>query len=91
MYADDTVVNKKGTNPSTLISCMNQSLFNNIIPWCEINRLTIHEKKTKTTIFNNSDNECPINIYYKQQPLEYVKTYDTQVSISVMISLWILM
>ena len=74
MYADDTVVYTSGNNV-TDIAYDSQSIFNNIISWCDNNRLTINEKKTKSTVFNNNGNEGITSICYKQQPLEYVKSY----------------
>ena len=74
MYADDTVVCTKGNNLTDVVQ-ESQELFNNIILWCEINRLTINEKKTKTCSFNNSDLDNSSSITYKQNPLENVNTY----------------
>ena len=52
-----------------------QSNFDNIIKWCEINKLTINEKKTKITIFNVNNDVSADNIVYKTRPLEQVKSY----------------
>ena len=74
MYADDTVVHTTGNDITDIIR-ESQVLFDNIISWCETNKLTINENKTKTTIFNNKDNRNMTNINYKTQPLENVKSY----------------
>ena len=74
MYADDTVVHTTGNDITDIIR-ESQVLFDNIISWCETNKLTVNEKKTKTTVFNNKDNRNMTNINYKTQPLENVKSY----------------
>ena len=74
MYADDTVVTTRGNN---IIDVTNEShpLFDQIIKWCELNKLTINEKKTKTTTFNYNETSHVKNVFYKKQPLENVKSY----------------
>ena len=74
MYADDTVLYVTSNNLSN-VAQESQLLLNNIISWCETNRLTINEKKTKITIFNDNDDHNHIDISYKTTPLEIVKTY----------------
>ena len=51
MYADDTVVFTSGSDEAKVTRDV-QSLFNHIISWCDANKLTINEKKTKITVFN---------------------------------------
>ena len=74
MYADDTVVFTSGSDPHDIIS-ESQEQFDNIITWCELNKLTINENKTKTTIFNNNTTDLIDTVTYKGKPLENVKTY----------------
>ena len=50
MYADDTVVFTMGSDIHRVVRDL-QSQFDYIIDWCELNKLTINEKKTKSTIF----------------------------------------
>ena len=74
MYADDTVVFTSGNDISG-IGTESQRQFDNIISCCELNRLTINEKKTKTTISNNNNNDFYQSITFKDQPLENIRTY----------------
>ena len=73
MYADDTVVFTSGNNFHSTLSD-SQSRFD-IISWCELNKLTINERKTKTTFFNSKSDDVLEKITFKGEPLENVKSY----------------
>ena len=73
MYADDTVAFTSGKN-SGEVNRLSQKSLNRIISWCDSNKLTINENKTKVCLFNNkgySDND----ILCKGKPLERVNSY----------------
>ena len=50
MYADDTVINSSEANPNNALTEV-QIATDNIKIWCEMNKLTINENKTKFTTF----------------------------------------
>ena len=74
MYADDTVVFTSGSDEAKVTRDV-QSLFNHVISWCDANKLTINEKKTKKTVFNNKDDLYTDHIVFKNKPLEPVRNY----------------
>ena len=76
MYADDTVIFASDRDPNKTKQTV-QKLFDKIIAWCDLNRLTVNEKKTKITFFNHNRTVYPTgrDILCKQKPLEEVSTY----------------
>ena len=74
MYADDTVVFTAGSDPHVTLA-ESQRQFDSIITWCELNKLTINENKTKTTIFDSKITNFSETVLFKGKPLESVRTY----------------
>ena len=78
LYADDTVVYCSGENISEVKLKM-QSNIDKFVNWCNINKLTINTKKTKSMIFgsrpiiksSNKDTDISIN----NEVLQNVPTY----------------
>ena len=46
-----------------------------IVKWCDENRLTINEQKTKYTVFNNKSNDSSPTLKCKDHSLENVNSY----------------
>ena len=73
MYADNTVVFASGKNLGE-VNRLSQNSFNRIISWCNLNKLTINENKTKFSLFNNKGQDGDV-ILCKGKPLEIVNSY----------------
>ena len=64
MYADDTVLISNGVSEAEAMSG-SEALYNQLLEWCNMNRLTVNRKKTKHMLFNHKKKyispSCRIN------------------------------
>ena len=51
MYADDTVLISNGASSAEAMN-KSQSLYNELLDWCNMNRLTVNINKTKHMLFD---------------------------------------
>ena len=76
MYADDTVIyNSSETAENSLKH--QQQVLSTVLEWCNYNKLTINENKTKYSFFNNRSNtvDPSIKLQCKHHTLERVNSY----------------
>ena len=75
MYADDTLLVNKGRDEETAVQNL-QSCFDKIVAWCNINRLTLNEDKTKHLCITNRKQTNAFRITTENSHLGNVDTYD---------------
>ena len=79
LYADDTVMYKKISDDQRFLDMHEfQQDVNNLITWCQINRLSINVKKTKLVFHPHSvniDNNVNNAITILDVPVGYVNSY----------------
>ena len=74
MYADDTVIYNSNSDPSVVLNTV-QTAMNNIVEWCELDKLTINENKTKFTTFLRKPSTHKYVILCKSTSLERTPNY----------------
>ena len=74
MYADDTVIYTSHTDPAVAVSQL-QGAMDAVVGWCNINKLTINENKTKYTMFLRKPSNVKYKITCNSIALEHVNSY----------------
>ena len=76
MYADDTVIFTSSDTLEFVLKDQNEKI-SKIVDWCNLNKLTINETKTKYTVFNNNNasSNTTTEIKCKGHTLEKVDSY----------------
>ena len=75
MYADDTLLVNKGCDEETSVR-NSQSCFNKIMTWCNLNKLTLNDNKTKHLCITNRKQTTTLKINSENNQLGNVDTYD---------------
>ena len=75
MYADDTLLLNTGKTELQAVH-RSQKCFNNVITWCNLNRLTINRSKTKHLCISKSTNLLNISVMKDNTPLGNIDSYD---------------
>ena len=74
MYADDTVLIASDNDVESVTSTL-QTNIDTISSWCQINKLTINESKTKYCLFNHKKDTQSFAPMCNGQPLGLVQSY----------------
>ena len=75
MYADDTLLISTGTSMTHCIQ-QGQIMLDNIIKWCDLNKLTINVKKTKGMIVKRDKEPCPLKMYINGEAIDFVNSFE---------------
>ena len=75
MYADDTLLSSKGTD---VIECIQngQDMLDKLIAWCDLNKLTINVKKTKSMIIKHGNEQCNLRLYIHGESVDFVNSFE---------------
>ena len=66
-------------------------MFDKVIVWCDLNKLTMNVKKTKSMFIKSKSDQCNLNLYIHGENVEYVNSFEyLGIHIDHNLSMWIL-
>ena len=74
IYADDTLLISRGANIDECI-LKGQDTLDSIISWCDLNKLTINVKKTKSMIIKLKNVQSNVNRYIHGEKIDFVNSF----------------
>ena len=75
MYADDTLLLSKGKSVSECEE-HGQGMLNSLSLWCDLNKLTINVKKTKSMIIKPGKERVNFNLFIHDEKLDVVNSFE---------------
>ena len=75
MYADNTLLISKGKEINECIR-NGQNMLDKVIAWCDLTRLTINVKKTKSMIIKQNHTQGDLNLYIHGEQVDFVNSFE---------------